>query len=92
VHLIQKKSYLVEQSKIEGIAEAYNIQILKCLNICFIRILSHTIHDLANDASSSGMTAGVSVFVQKSGALRVTRFSRMHITFFTNNGPVLETF
>jgi hypothetical protein len=64
---IQKKSYFVEQSKIEGIAEACNIQIIEC----FITILSHTIQDLAEGASSSGMTAGVSVFVQKSGTLRV---------------------
>jgi len=79
VHLIQKKSYRVEQSKVEGIAEAYNIQILKCLNICFITVFSHTTQDLAKDASSSGMTAGVSVFVQKSGTLRVTRLGCIHI-------------
>jgi hypothetical protein len=34
---------------------------------------------LAKDASNSGMTAGVSVFVQKSGALRVTRLGCLHI-------------
>jgi hypothetical protein len=49
----------------EGVAEANNIQILEC----FITILSHTIQDLAKGAFSSGMTAGVSVFVQKSGTL-----------------------
>jgi len=41
--------------------------------------LSHTIQDLAKDASSSGMTAGGSVFVRKSGALRVTRLGCLHI-------------
>jgi hypothetical protein len=56
---IQKKSYLVEQSKIEGIAEVCNNQILEC----FITILSHTIQDVAEGASSSGMTAGVCVCV-----------------------------
>jgi hypothetical protein len=79
VHLIQKKSYLVEQSKIEDIAEAYNIQILKCFSMSFVTILSHTVQDLAKDASSSGLTAGVSVFVQKSGTLRVTRLGYIHI-------------
>jgi len=49
----------------KGIAEANNIQILEC----FITILSHTIQNLAKGAFSSGMTAGVSVFVQKSGTL-----------------------
>jgi len=92
VHLIQKKSYLVEQSKIEGIAEAYNIQILECCSISFVTILSHTIQDLAKDASSSGMTAGVSVFVQNSGTLRVTKVGLYTYCFITNYGPVLETF
>jgi putative aminopeptidase FrvX len=34
---------------------------------------------LAEDASGSGMTGAVSVFVQKSGTLRVTRLGCMHI-------------
>jgi hypothetical protein len=34
---------------------------------------------MAKNASSSGMTAGVCVFVQKSGTLRVARLGCMHI-------------
>jgi len=45
----------------------------------FITVFSHTVQDLAKDASSSGMTAGVSVFVQKSGTLRVTRLGCIHV-------------